>query len=206
MEHIATPLGTVGLWLDGRPWANHGAWERIDASGYARLHPVDGNWRIAYWHEPDGGAHTLECRLDPAVECEGGSASGERLEATEVDGGKTVLVIAVEYDFKDYAHGHGQYEYDHIAATDDFGAIVELPVDARAQWVVFGVSWVEDFDEESGVNPWLVGDPGGDRLKLAASVQKGHAVADTQLLPQACEWEVGSGIDLTKPQVARARG
>ena len=66
MEHIATPLGCVGLFLDGKPCAHDGIGEIVDTSDYARRHPVDGNWRIAYQHEPDGSSHTLECRLSPS--------------------------------------------------------------------------------------------------------------------------------------------
>ena len=167
---IRTPLGNVGLRLDGSPCAIDGMWESVDTPDYAKSHPVDGNWRIAYWHEPDGAAHVLECRLDPSVACVGGSASGERLEATEIDDEKTALVIAVEYDFEEYAHGHGEYEYDYVATADGCAATVELPADAKAQWIVFGVSWIEGFDEGSRANPWLVGDPGGDRLRLPAGV------------------------------------
>lgn len=170
MQCVVTPLGSVGFRLDGEPCANDGAWEVVDTSDYARRHPVDGNWRVAYWHEPDGAAHTLECRLDPSVECVGGSADGEMLEATEIDDGQTALVIAVEYDFEDYAHGHGEYEYDYTATADGHAVTVELPADAKAQWIVFGVSWLEGFDEESRTNPWLVGDPGGDRLRLPTGV------------------------------------
>ncbi len=47
---------------------------------------------------------------------------------------------------------------------------MELPADAKAQWIVFGVSWVEDFDDESRTSPRLVGDPGGDRLRLPTGV------------------------------------
>lgn len=163
---ISTPLGVVGLWLDGRPYAHDGLWEVVDRSDYATWHPVDGNVRIAHWHEPDGAAHTLACRLDPSHGCEGGFASGERLEATEIDDGRSRLVIAVEYDFEDYAQGYGEYEYDYQATAADLAATVELPADAKPQWIVFGVSWVEEVDDENGTNPWLVGDPNGDRLRM----------------------------------------
>ena len=170
MEGIVTPLGTVGLRLDGRPCAHDGSWEVVSTSDYARRHPVDGNWRVAYWHEPDGAPHVLECSLDPSRPCEGATEGGERLEATEVDDGNTVLVIAVEYDFEEHAHGHGRLEYDYTATADGLVATVELPADARAQWVVFGVSWVSGYDEGSRTNPWLVGDPGGDRDRLPVGV------------------------------------
>lgn len=166
MKGVVTPLGTVGLWLDGKPCVHDGMWEVADASDYARRHPVDGNWRIAYRHEPDGARHELECRLDPACACVGSNASGERLEATEIDDGRVVLVIAVEYDFEEHAHGHDQNEYDYTATADGCAIAVELPTDARAQWIVFGVSWVQDFDEQSRTNPWLMGDPCGDRLRI----------------------------------------
>lgn len=169
-RHIRTPLGDVGLFLDGEPCATDGVWEVVGTSDYARNHPVDGNWRIAYWHEPDGTPHVLECSLAPSCACEGGGAGGERLEATEIDDGRTALVIAVEYDFEDYAHGHGRYEYGYTATAGGHAVTVELPANAKAQWIVFGLSWVEGFDEGSRTNPWLVGDPGGDRLRLPTGV------------------------------------
>ena len=166
MERITTPLGAVGLWLDGKPCAHDDLWEVSDRSDYALRHPVDGNVRIAYWHEPDGSDHILECRLVPTCDCEGDSDSGERLEAVCIDCVDARLVIAVEYDFEDYAHGHGKHEYDYRANADGFAVTVELPADAKAQWIVFGVSWVDVVDEESGTSPWLLADPQGDRLRL----------------------------------------
>ena len=163
---ISTSLGKVGLWLDGEPCERCDVWDVAGGSGLAARFPVDGNVRIAYRHEPDGAAHTLECRLDPSCECEGASASGERLEATEIDGGGSRLVIAVEYDFEEWAHGHGEHEYDYRASAVGLAATVELPSDAKSQWIVFGVSWVDEVDEKNGTNPWLAGDPGGDRLRL----------------------------------------
>lgn len=145
-------------------------WEVVDTTEYAKSHLVDSNWRIAYWHEPDGTAHVLECRLTPSHECESGNASGERLEAIEIDDGRTSLVIAVEYDFENRVHGHGEYEYDYVATADGYAVSVELPADAKEQWIVFGVSWLEGFDEQSKTNPWLMGDPGGDRLRLQTGV------------------------------------
>lgn len=165
---IETPLGRVGLWLDGRPFEPDGLWEVFGGDDYAQRHHVDGNCRLAYWHESDGGTHVLECRLDPACPCEGSTESGERLEATEIEGAGAALVIAVEYDFEDYAHG--TYEYDYTATAGGLAAVVELPADAKAQWVVFGVSWVDEEDDENRVNPWLLGDPSGDRLKLPVGV------------------------------------
>jgi hypothetical protein len=79
-------------------------------------------------------------------------------------------VIAVEYDFEEHAHGHGQNEFDYTAMADGYAVTVELPADAKAQWIVFGVSWVEGFDEQSRTNPWLVGDPCDDRLRLPTGV------------------------------------
>ena len=169
---IDTPLGTVGLWLDGDPCTHDGMWEIFDCSDYALRHPVDGNVRIAYWHEPDGAGHVLECKLTPIREWESGSDGGERLEATCIDGGGARLVIAVEYDFEEYAHGHGEHEYDYRADADGLAVTVELPSDAKAQWIVFGASWVDMVDEENGTNPWLMGDPQGDRLRLPVGVYK----------------------------------
>lgn len=83
-RHIRTPLGDVGLLLDDESCATDGVWEVVGASDYARNHPVDDNWRIAYWHEPDGAPHVLECSLAPSCVCEGDSAGGEHLEATEI--------------------------------------------------------------------------------------------------------------------------
>lgn len=79
-------------------------------------------------------------------------------------------MIAVEYDFEEHAHGHGQNEFDYTAMADGYAVTVELPADANAQWIVFGVSWVEGSDEQSRTNPWLVGDPCDDRLRLPTGV------------------------------------
>ena len=192
---IETPLGSVGLWLDGEPCPHDGAWEVIDLSDYALRHPVDGNVRIAYWHEPDGAGHALECRLESLCECEGGSTGGERLEATVIDGGEARLVIAVEYDFEDYAQGHGTYEYDYRADAGGLAVTVELPADAKAQWIVFGVSWVDRVDDENGTNPWLVGDPQGDRLRLPVGIYKKDGTGPyggrtiEWFIPIECPWE-----------------
>lgn len=168
--HIATPLGAVGLWLDGVPYAHDGLWEVVDRSDYAMNHPVDGNVRIAYWHESDGNAHTLECGLTPSCECDCCPAGGERLEAIEIEGEGSALVIAVEYDFEESAHGHGEREYDYRATSGGLAVTVELPADAKAQWIVFGVAWVVKANDANRTNPWLVGDPGGERLQLPTGV------------------------------------
>lgn len=98
--------------------------------------------RLLHWREPDGRAHTLECRLTPTSVCEGGLMSGERLEATRIEGGGCVLVIAVEYDLEDETQGHGEYQYDYRARADGLAVIVELPEDVKVQPIVFGVAWV----------------------------------------------------------------
>ena len=172
MGRIATPLGSVGLWLDGEPCAHDGMWEVFDRSDYALRHHVDGNVRIAYWHEPDGSDHVLECRLEPLNACEGCGAPGERLEATEIRDGHSELVIAVEYDCEEHAQGHGEHEYDYRASADGLAATVSLPADAKAQWIVFGISWVDEETEENETNPWLLGDPICDRLRLPVGVYK----------------------------------
>ena len=164
MEHIATPLGCVGLFLDGKPCAHDGVGEIVDTSDYARRHPVDGNWCIAYQHEPDGSSHTLECRLSPTCPCEGGPASGERMEAVEIEGNGAVLVIAVEDNSEELARDHGVSVDGYIAKERGLATIAELPASAKAQRIVFGVSWVNAATEQNRTNPWLVGDPGGDGI------------------------------------------
>lgn len=172
IERIDTPLGPIELWLDGSPCAHDGTWEVFGCSDYAKSHPVDGNMRIAYWHEPDDADHVLECRLEPVHACSGCGAPGERLEATEIRDGRSELVIAVEYDCGEYAQGHGEHEYDYRAFADGLTATVNLPADAKAQWIVFGVSWVNEATEDNEANPWLLGDPIGDRLRLPTGVYR----------------------------------
>ena len=47
-----------------------------------------------------------------------------------------------------------------MAATVEFSEV------SKAQWIVFGVAWVENYTEENRAHPWLVADPVGDRKKL----------------------------------------
>ncbi|MDO4590793.1 MAG: hypothetical protein Q4B35_05300 [Slackia sp.] len=164
---VATPLGAASLWLDGEPCACDRIWE-IPVRRGERF--VDGNVRMAYRYEPDALSHVLECRIDSLRDCESSSASGERLEAIEANDGRSCLVVAVEYDFEDYAQGHDEYQYDYRASVCDLGVVVDLPADARAQWIVFGVSWVNEANDENVVNPWLAADPFGDRQRLRSGV------------------------------------
>lgn len=194
-NHVATPLGNVALWLDGEPCEPDGIWQEPCFSRYAKDHPVDGNMRLSHRHEPDGRAHTLECRLTPTSDCEGFSASGERLEATQVEGGACILVIAVEYDFEDEAQGPGEYQYDYRATADGLAATVELPEDAKAQPIVFGVAWVAEASDDNKDNPWLVADPAGARNRMPKGPSAKPATDPYGDVPEGfytqieCPWE-----------------
>ena len=104
----------------------------------------------------DGRRHVVECRLSPTHACESTPATGERLQAVEVTDGVATLIIGVEWDV-------GSDAYDYVAHTIDNGVSVEIPGHAKGQWLVFGLSWVENTTEENAYNPWLMGDPVGDR-------------------------------------------
>ena len=151
-----TPLGGVCLCSDGEPVVPCAFWEPGAEGAYAASHPVDGNWRLAYRHEMDGKRHVVECRLVPTHACESTHATGERLQAVEVTDGVATLIIGVEWDV-------GSDAYDYVAHTIDNGVSVEIPGHAKGQWLVFGLSWVENTTEENACNPWLMGDPVGDR-------------------------------------------
>lgn len=151
----ATPLGGVCLWVDGEPTVSDAHWEPDRDADYAARHPVDGNYRLAYRHVPDGEPHVVECRLAPLHSCECAPASGERLVAMEVGDGEATVSIGVEWD---EAGG-----YDYRACVAGFGITVELPASASEQWLVFGLAWVEETTEENATNPWLMADPCGDR-------------------------------------------
>lgn len=150
-----TPLGGVCLWVDGEPTVSGAHWEPDSDGDYASRHPVDGNYRLAYRHVPDGRAHVVECKLAPLHGCECALATGERLMALEVDDRESAVSIGVEWD------EDGRYDY-HAFVTD-FGIAVELSADAEEQWVVFGLAWVEEMTEENATYPWLMADPCGDR-------------------------------------------
>lgn len=150
-----TPLGGVCIWVDGWPVVSDVHWEPGCDGDYAARHPVDGNFRLAYRHVPDGGAHLVECKLEPLHECECSHATGERLVAIEIVDGESTVCIGVEWE-----EGSG---YDYRARVTEFGIAVELPASASEQWVVFGLAWVEETTEENATNPWLMADPRGDR-------------------------------------------
>ena len=153
---FSTPLGGVCLWADGEPVGTSTSWEPDATGAYAACHPVNGNWRLAYRHEPDGKRHVVECRLVPTHVYESMPAAGERLQAVEVTDGMATLIIGVEWDV-------GSDAYDYVARVIDCGVSVEIPGHAKGQWLVFGLSWVESTTEENACNPWLMGDPVGDR-------------------------------------------
>lgn len=150
----ATPIGGVCLWVDGEPTVSDAHWEPDCEGDYATCHPVDGNYRLAYRHVPDGRSHVVECRLAPLHGCECNVATGERLVALEVDDGESTVSIGVEWD---------ETGYDYRARVTDFGITIELPAGTGEQWVVFGLAWVEETTEENAANPWLMADPYGDR-------------------------------------------
>ena len=156
-----TPLGGVCLWVDGDPTVSDAHWEPEGSGDYAVRHPVDGNYRLAYRHVPDGREHVVECKLDPLHGCECGLAMGERLIALEVNDGKSTVCIGVEWD--------EESGYNYAAFVTAFGIAVTIPADAREQWIVFGLAWVEETSEENLDNPWLMADPLSDRNNVPDS-------------------------------------
>ena len=164
----STPLGGVCLWVDGDPTVSDAHWEPDDNGDYAVRHPVDGNYRLAYRHAPDGHEHMVECKLDPLHGCECSLATGERLMALEVDDGESTVSIGVEWN--------EEGGYDYSACVTDFGVAVTIPADAAEQWVVFGLAWVDETTEENAEYPWLMADPLSDRNNVPDSaVRRGGA-------------------------------
>lgn len=154
-----TPIGGVCLWVDGDPSVSDAHWEPDGGSEYAITHPVDGNYRIVYHHIPDGKEHVIECKLVPLHDCVQGPATGERLVAVELNDGESTVVIGVEWD-------DCEGVYDYAAGIVDYGVEITLPAEAKEQWLVFGLAWVEETTEENATNPWLMGDPLGDRQNV----------------------------------------
>jgi|GEM_PF-1427857 len=148
----STPLGGVCLWVDDEPTVSDAHWEHEDDSDYARRHPVDGNYRIAYHHVPDGASHQVKCLLSNLHECDHGYAGGERLVGIEISDEEATVFIGVEWD-------DAEGGYDYRAELEDFGVAATIPSDAKEQWIVFGLSWVEKTTEENATNPWLMGNP-----------------------------------------------
>ena len=62
------------------------------------------------------------------------------------------MFIGVEWD-------DAEGGYDYRAELEDFGVAATIPSDAKEQWIVFGLSWVEKTTEENATNPWLMGNP-----------------------------------------------
>lgn len=154
-----TPIGGVCLWVDGDPSVSDAHWESDGSGEYAKAHPVDGNCRIAYHHTPDGNPHVVECKLIPLRDCVQSPATGERLIAVEVNDDESTVIIGVEWD-------ECESVYDYVAGAIDYGVEVTLPAEAKEQWLVFGLAWVEEAADENATNPWLMGDPLGDRQNI----------------------------------------
>lgn len=152
---LYTPLGGVGLWLDGEP-VEFRIVTLEPTSDYDRAHRVDANKRMIWSFVPDGKAHTLECNLVPVCPCEHDWASGERLEAVEFSDEECALIVAVGYDFEAREMGLTDYE----AEMTEEGVRVRLFPETAAREFRFGVSWIMGYGEHSRVNPWLLGDPG----------------------------------------------
>ena len=162
-----TPIGGVCLWVDGAPATPDAHWETVAGGEYAKAHPVDGNHRIAYHHIPDGGSHVVECKLSPLHDCSQGPATGERLIAVEINDDESTVFIGVEWD-------GCEGTYDYAAGVVDYGVGITLPTGAEEQWLVFGLAWVEETTAENATNPWLMGDPLGDRQNAPAGIGCGE--------------------------------
>lgn len=160
---IATPLGNVGLWLDGKPVD----FLVYDASifDYEDV-KVDANKRLCYSYVADGRAHVLECKLDDSHPHEWDVASGERLQGVEFVDGTTALNVTTEWDDEEYAEHDGKGDYDYCARMRETGLRFEFSPESRSRRIIMGVAWHVGYTYETRFRSWLVADPTIDRLSV----------------------------------------
>ena len=151
-DEVETPLGSVYVTLD----ANRIPFEVWDEP-VSEHFPVDANKRIKIRYQPNGKRRTMVCRFQKTRPCDWSMASGERLEAIELFDDATSLIVATSWEDERSMASEGIWDYD--VEMWEWGLVLRFEPSSRERNVVFGISWISGYDEETRTNPWLMGDP-----------------------------------------------
>lgn len=155
---LTTPLGKIEIYIDDKivtySVQSLGVMEKLCQN-------ITGRFCIEINYEPDGGQHTISCRIkDYTPSQEDGIESGERLELKSFYKGQTKLSIGMEGEagyFYDGTRASDTYDYDNEYLDD--GVQYVIMKDTKTSVYKFGVAWIDNVNDENDIQTWFGADP-----------------------------------------------
>ena len=149
---LLTPLGEIQIFIDEKPVEYEAQFlncERFCAD-------------LSVKYVPDGQKHTVTCKIKgyiPSVNDE--IESGERLELKSFYNGKTKLSIGTEGDsyYLSNEIRISDYDYDYDIAYLKDGMEYEILPFTKTEDYLFGIAWIENYNDENSVQTWFGADP-----------------------------------------------
>lgn len=143
---LNTPLGEIEIYIDGIAVAY-----KEHPLSFDRTCPdLSGRYKIVIDFVPDGAQHCIACLIKPHIPSDRDCVeSGERLECKGFYSETAKVSIGMEGDI--------EYDYDN-GYLDNGVQYVILPL-TKTQRYVFGIAWIENFDEAREVQTWFGADP-----------------------------------------------
>ncbi len=153
---LDTPLGKIHVTWDGKPIEH-----RIEkAPLYEACKDLDGRYFIHISFEPDGKEHNIDCKLVDFSPIETEPSSGERVESLEIYEKEIKMSIATQAEIllRD-RNGNIEddpcniYNYD-VEYLETGMRYIILPITTEKE-VIFGVSWMSNYDDDNEVQTWF---------------------------------------------------
>lgn len=153
---LDTPLGKIHVTWDGKLIEY-----RIEkAPLYEACKDLDGRYFIHISFEPDGKEHNIDCKLVDFSPIETEPSSGERVESLEIYEKEIKMSIATQAEIllRD-RNGNIEddpcniYNYD-VEYLETGMRYIILPITTEKE-VVFGVSWMSNYDDDNEVQTWF---------------------------------------------------
>lgn len=153
---LFTPLGDIDIRVDGKPIA----YELQKVEYDPRCKDLSGRFFALIAFVPDGKRHLISCALkDYAPSIKDGIESGENLMLKSFYRGKVKLSIGMEGDVARCSDGTRISRYDFDSAYLEHGVQYEIRPETKTSQYVFGIAWIENYDDDNEVQTWLGADP-----------------------------------------------
>ena len=154
---LITPLGEIEINIDNIPVD----YTYIELPKEPSFCDLSGRYFVKIEFSPDGENHTITCKIKNLPDdTKGYIESGENLECKSFYYKTYKMSIGMEGDtgyFSDGTRVNGYYDYD-TAYLDD-GVEYMILQNTKTDTYVFGIAWIEDYNEDNDVQTWLGADP-----------------------------------------------
>lgn len=157
MPKLVTPFGTVRIYDNATEIEYKAVKLETDSTVFPH---IDGRYKIIVEYKNDMFPHFIYCTLGGIDfnKIESHSEPGENLDSKAIYKDNIKLSIGVEADTC-YLDGEriSNYDYDSIYLQNGLGYYI-FPT-TKSQNLIFGIAWINGYDETNEVQTWFASDP-----------------------------------------------